>query len=80
MSHASWWVRKVRQFRSHLGARVSPAERTALATWLSPAQFDLFDAMHVADRRHGLDVLAALRSGGVTDSDVLLAGLLHDAA
>jgi hypothetical protein len=35
--------------------------------------------MHVADRRHGLDVVATLRAEGVMDSDVLLAGLLHDA-
>jgi hypothetical protein len=35
--------------------------------------------MHVADRRHGLDVVATLRAEGVTDPEVLLAGLLHDA-
>src|SRR5687768_18522985 len=35
--------------------------------------------MHVADRRHGLDVVASLRAAGVTDDDALLAGLLHDA-
>jgi hypothetical protein len=35
--------------------------------------------MHVADRRHGLDVVASLRADGATASDVLLAGLLHDA-
>jgi len=35
--------------------------------------------MHVADRRHGLDVVGALRAGGTSDSDVLVAGLLHDA-
>ena len=34
--------------------------------------------MHVADRRHGLDVVAHLRAPAVTDRDVLLAGLLHD--
>jgi len=34
--------------------------------------------MHVADRRHGLDVVASLRAEGVDDPDVLLAGLLHD--
>jgi hypothetical protein len=79
MSRASWWARKVRQFRSHLGARVSAAERTALAAWLTPDQLELFDAMHVADRRHGLDVVASLRAEGVSDRDVLLAGLLHDA-
>jgi hypothetical protein len=35
--------------------------------------------MHVADRRHGLDVVAALRAAGTDDLEVLLAGLLHDA-
>jgi hypothetical protein len=35
--------------------------------------------MHVADRRHGLDVTATLRSEGVAEPEVLLAGLLHDA-
>lgn len=76
---ASWWASKVRQFRTHLRARVAPAERLALAAWLTPAQLGLFDRMHVADRRHGLDVVATLRSEGVTDPEVLLAGLLHDA-
>jgi hypothetical protein len=36
--------------------------------------------MHVADRRHGMDTVAALRRAGVTDRDVLAAGLLHDCA
>jgi hypothetical protein len=44
-----------------------------------PAQLEVFDAMHVADQRHGLDVVASLRRAGVTDDEVLLAGLLHDA-
>ena len=35
--------------------------------------------MHVADRRHGLDVVASLRAGNVTEPEALLAGLLHDA-
>jgi len=52
-----------------------------VASWLSPEQLALFDAMHVADRRHGLDVAAALRapSSGAEDRDLLVAGLLHDA-
>jgi hypothetical protein len=58
---------------------VTPGERAALVAWTSPAQLALFDAMHVADRRHGLDVVASLRADGVRDVDVLLAGLLHDA-
>ena len=47
--------------------------------WLTPAQIALFDSMHVADRRHGVDVVRTLRADGVTDDEVLLAGLLHDA-
>jgi hypothetical protein len=58
---------------------VAPEERAALATWISPAQLELFDSMHVADRRHGLDVVASLRAEHVTELDALLAGLLHDA-
>ncbi len=54
-------------------------ERASLAEWLTPVQLALFDGMPVADRRHGLDVVAALRVAGVSDEDVLLAGLLHDA-
>jgi hypothetical protein len=78
-SSASWWASKVRQFRSHLRASVAADERAGLTDWLTPPQLALFDAMHVADRRHGLDVVATLRSEGVDDLDVLLAGLLHDA-
>ena len=57
-----------------------PQERAALATWITPAQLALFDSMHVADRRHGLDVVASLRGERRRpEPDVLLAGLLHDA-
>jgi hypothetical protein len=58
---------------------VSPGERAGLAAWTTPTQLALFDSMHVADRRHGLDVVNSLRDEGVTDLDALLAGLLHDA-
>ncbi len=78
-SSASWWAAKVRQFRSHIRAGVAPDERAGLVDWLTPAQLELYDRMHVADRRHGLDVVATLRSEGVADPEVLVAGLLHDA-
>lgn len=55
------------------------AERTDVATWTTSAQLALFDAMHVADQRHGIDVVASLRASGVESCDALLAGLLHDA-
>jgi hypothetical protein len=77
---ASWWADKARQTIAHIRARVSPVERESLVDWLSPPELALFDSMHVADRRHGLDVVAWLRRDGCTDPDVLLAGLLHDCA
>ena len=76
---AAWWLAKIRQTKRHILARVPARERDAVAAWLTPAQLALFDGMHVADRRHGLDVAAALRDAGERDPEVLLAGLLHDA-
>ncbi len=73
-----WWASRARQFRAHLLARVTPEERRSLASWARAPELALFDGMHVADRRHGLDVVAYLRRAGVTDRDVLAAGLLHD--
>jgi len=58
---------------------VTPEERSALVAWISPPQLALFDSMCVADRRHGLDVVASLRAEHVHEPDVLVAGLLHDA-
>ncbi len=60
-------------------ASVTTAERTDLVTWTTPSQLALFDSMHLADQRHGIDVVASLRAGGVDSCDALLAGLLHDA-
>jgi len=73
-----WWAGKLRRTWHYLRARVEPDERAELETWLDPARLALFDAMHVADRRHCLDVVRALRARGVTDHDLLVAGLLHD--
>jgi hypothetical protein len=77
---ASWWADKVRQTGAHVRARVSDRERRRLETWLTADQLALFERMHVADRRHGLDVVAHLRAAGATDPDLLVAGLLHDCA
>ena len=77
---AAWWATRTRRVRDQLGARVTAAERVELDTWLAPGGMALFDAMHVADRRHGLDVVGHLRLGGVVDHDLLVAGLLHDCA
>jgi hypothetical protein len=77
---AGWWAARVRRFVRYWTAGVSLRERDELATWLTPAQLALFDSMHQADQRHGLDVVAALRAEGHRDRGLLLAGLLHDAS
>ena len=59
---------------------MTPDERAALATWTTGPQLGVFDRMHVADQRHGLDVVRSLQADGVDDPEVLVAGLLHDAA
>ena len=58
--------------------RVTELDRAELAGWLTPAQLALYDSQPAGDRRHGLDVVATLRAGGVVDLDLLVAGLLHD--
>jgi hypothetical protein len=59
---------------------VSAAERAEVAALLSPRELALFEAMPRADRRHGLDVAAALRRAGHgEDRELILAGILHDA-
>ena len=61
-----------------LSARVSPDERRIVAAWTTPAELALFDAQNVADRRHGIAVVAYLRRAGVTDRDVLAATRKYD--
>jgi hypothetical protein len=75
-----WWLTKSRQAVRHMSGRISRPERAELRARLSPAQLRLFESMHRADQRHGLDVLAHLRADGHDDPDLLLAGLLHDCA
>lgn len=75
---AGWWATKTRQVFRHVTGHVRAEERHRLATQLNPAQLALFDSMHRADQRHGLDVEAALRADGHDDPELLLAALLHD--
>lgn len=73
-------MHRVTQFFGHLTARVS-ADDEALARDLLPeGGWRLFAQMPVADRRHGLDVVARLLASGWDDRDLLAAALLHDAA
>ena len=73
--------------RSLLGAAaalpfLAPGAADARAPFrntLPPAAETLFEAMPVADRRHGLDVALRLARLGHDDPDLLGAALLHDA-
>ena len=73
-----WWATKTRQASRYIVGRVSTSEQEALTSWLTPAQLALFHAMHRADQRHGLDVVARLRRDAYDDDGLLLAALLHD--
>lgn len=75
---SGWWAAKTRQAVRHIAGRVTVTERARLREGLSEPQLALFDSMHRADQRHGLDVEAALRADGHDDPELLLAALLHD--
>jgi hypothetical protein len=75
-----WWAAKSRQAIRHVSGRISRPERAQLRELLTPVQLRLFESMHRADQRHGLDVMTYLRADGHDDPDLLLAGLLHDCA
>jgi hypothetical protein len=70
---------RVRQFRDHLRATVSDAERGTAHARLPAGAAALFDAMPVADQRHALDVAARLEADGLHDPELVAAALLHDA-
>lgn len=73
-------MHRVGQFVAHVRARVDPQEVALVRRILPDAGARLFDAMPVADRRHGLDVAERLLRTGHDDPDLLGAALLHDAA
>jgi hypothetical protein len=75
---SGWWAARVRRFGRYFTGRVSAAERAELTRWLTPPQLALFESMHRADQRHGLDVVRSLRAHHQIDRDLLIAGLLHD--
>lgn len=72
-------MHRVTQFVSHITASVRPEEAELAHRLLPPPAWELFEAMPVADRRHGLDVVARLLDAGRDDPDLLVAALLHDA-
>jgi putative nucleotidyltransferase with HDIG domain len=69
---------RVHQFASAWLARVSPKELREADELLPPGAQTLFHQMSVADQRHSLNVMHALRHAGHIQADLLAAALLHD--
>jgi len=72
-------IYRVRQGLNNLSARAQPGDWALIASYLSPVELDIFRRMEPADQRHSAGVLRSLLAMGVTDADLLKAGLLHDA-
>lgn len=70
----------MRQFVSALLARVSPGDLAEAEEVLPPKARELFRRMSIPDQRHALNVMRTLRREGCTESDLLVAALLHDVA
>lgn len=70
---------RARQFWLALVARPAPAALVKMQAVLSPAQMVLFNGMQPGEKAHALQMLEALQSRGETNSDLLVAALLHDA-
>jgi hypothetical protein len=61
-----------------LRPRVPAIRDGVLAEWLTPTQAAAFRGLPKHDQAHLLRVYQALVAQGVTDADLLVAGLLHD--
>jgi hypothetical protein len=69
---------RILQGLRHLTDRETPSIDATIRELLNPAQWALVSRLSPADRAHLLRVHQELVRQGVTDQDLLLAGLLHD--
>jgi hypothetical protein len=69
---------RTRQLIGALNPRIDGCERAEAAQLLGRELWPLFESMSKRDQRHGLDVYRTLKEQGHTDSDLLIASLLHD--
>ena len=72
-------VYRTRQLIGALNPRIDGRERSEAARLLGRELWPLFESMSKRDQRHSLDVYRTLKVQGHTDSDLLIASLLHDA-
>ena len=68
---------RVRQFTRGLRPALASDEVEAARVHLSPAEFVLFLDLEPRDRRHAVDLFAALREAGAGEAE-LVAALVHD--
>jgi hypothetical protein len=57
---------------------LTPDERDAVDSWLTPELAAMFFEQHKADQRHGYHTAATVVAAGHDDSDVVISALLHD--
>jgi hypothetical protein len=69
---------RTRQFWQAISTRPSEVDFKLISTILSPDQLSLFNQMQASEQAHSQSVLAKLMSQKEQDSDLLVAGLLHD--
>jgi len=72
-------VYRTQQLIGALNPRIDDRERSEAARLLGCELWPLFESMSKWDQRHSLDVYRTLKMQGHTDSDLLIASLLHDA-
>lgn len=58
--------------------RLTASEKAAVESWLTPETAEIFFAQDDPDQRHGYHAALSVIAGGVKDSDVVMAALLHD--
>jgi putative nucleotidyltransferase with HDIG domain len=75
------WARvryRVTQFFTTFWTSFRPVDVAYAACHLDSAQLRLFRRMSRAEQHHGITICRALQAQGYTDTDLLVAALLHD--
>jgi putative nucleotidyltransferase with HDIG domain len=69
---------RVRQFWQAISARPSPEDLALARSTLSESQMHLFEQLQPSEQAHSLRIYRQLIQQGETQSDLLVAALLHD--
>lgn len=69
---------RMRQFWHAVAVKVDPNELACARELLNTAQWELFERLQPGEKRHALAMLERLAGQGESQSDLLVATLLHD--